>query len=171
MLDALDDVPHHRRRLLVLVICVRGKQRQRGAAEAIERRRCKLGVPVYGVVTEVGDQDRYRLVHGINVAAEPRHRRSQHPLLGILAVKRLAHERLGVVGPGEQIGGSTARVSLSQVPARFAAVVAQVSDLVASALKRDAQVKDSGTTVPGIGGVIDLIDSPFGVAPVGYWLI
>ncbi len=50
-------------------------------------------------------------------------------------------------------------------------VVAQVSDLVASALKRDAQVKDSGTTVPGIGGVIDLIDSPFGVAPIGYWLI
>jgi phosphatidate cytidylyltransferase len=47
--------------------------------------------------------------------------------------------------------------------------VGQVGDLMASLLKRDAGVKDSGSTVPGFGGVLDVIDSPLLVAPVAYW--
>ena len=46
--------------------------------------------------------------------------------------------------------------------------VGQIGDLMASLLKRDAGVTDSGV-VPGFGGVIDIIDSPLLVAPVAYW--
>ena len=43
-------------------------------------------------------------------------------------------------------------------------------DLMESALKRAAKVKDSGATIPGIGGVFDLVDSLFVTAPVAVLL-
>jgi len=47
----------------------------------------------------------------------------------------------------------------------------QVGDLVASLLKRDADVKDWAATIPGFGGVMDVADSVLIVAPVAYWLL
>jgi len=43
-----------------------------------------------------------------------------------------------------------------------------VSDLVESVIKRRADTKDSGKTIPGIGGVFDLSDSLILTAPLGY---
>jgi phosphatidate cytidylyltransferase len=51
------------------------------------------------------------------------------------------------------------------------AVVAIVSDLVESVIKRRAALKDSGGGVPGIGGMFDLCDSLILSAPVGYFLL
>jgi phosphatidate cytidylyltransferase len=50
------------------------------------------------------------------------------------------------------------------------AIIGIIADLVESVLKRRANMKDSGATIPGIGGMFDLSDSIILVAPIGYFL-
>jgi phosphatidate cytidylyltransferase len=50
-------------------------------------------------------------------------------------------------------------------------VAAIVGDLVESLLKRDAQVKDAGAMLPGMGGILDRIDSPLLAIPVMYYMM
>lgn len=49
------------------------------------------------------------------------------------------------------------------------AIVGIAADLVESVIKRRANMKDSGKTIPGIGGMFDLSDSLILVAPIGYF--
>ncbi|MDD5613531.1 MAG: phosphatidate cytidylyltransferase [Candidatus Omnitrophica bacterium] len=50
-------------------------------------------------------------------------------------------------------------------------ICAQFGDLAESVLKRDAGVKDSGSAVPGLGGVLDLVDSLLIAVPFYYLYI
>jgi len=50
-------------------------------------------------------------------------------------------------------------------------VVGQVGDLAESLLKRDLDVKDSSRNLPGLGGVLDVIDSLLFTTPIFYFYI
>ena len=50
-------------------------------------------------------------------------------------------------------------------------ILGQLGDLSESLLKRDCQIKDSGSIFPGMGGVLDQIDSLLFTAPVFYFYL
>ena len=56
------------------------------------------------------------------------------------------------------------------VIAGIGAVISQVGDLAASAIKRNFSIKDYGKLIPGHGGIMDRFDSVMFTAPMIYYL-
>jgi phosphatidate cytidylyltransferase len=50
-------------------------------------------------------------------------------------------------------------------------IISQVGDLSESLIKRDCQVKDSSSFFPGLGGILDLIDSLLFTTPILYFYL
>ena len=80
----------------------------------------------------------------------------------------------GVVGAGI-LGMIFAFLTHEDVPAFMiisviGAFISMIGDLAASAIKRNEEIKDFGTLIPGHGGVLDRFDSVIFTAPVIYFL-
>jgi len=73
-------------------------------------------------------------------------------------------------GRVEQFNNVNIYITLFVVCA-LGSIPAVIGDLAASAIKRNNDVKDYGTLIPGHGGVLDRFDSMIFTAPIIYYLI
>ena len=100
----------------------------------------------------------------------------RHPLAPVLSPKKTIEGFLGgilfsVIGAmiGQLWFASFLSLSQSAILGLLLAVCGTLGDLTESAIKRSVQVKDSGTLIPGHGGVLDRIDSLLLSAPAFYY--
>lgn len=106
----------------------------------------------------------------------------RHKLAPVLSPKKSIEGSIGGVAGSALVGALFARVFLLPLTdqpetvwavaliSAVGAVISQVGDLAASAIKRDHQIKDYGKLIPGHGGIMDRFDSVLFTAPVIYYL-
>src|SRR4051812_975547 len=87
---------------------------------------------------------------------------------GALGLSLFASLMLFKLMPGSLVGLTLIHAIILGLLLSFAAVV---GDLAESIIKRSTGVKDSGNFLPGIGGVLDLIDSLLFTAPLLYFYL
>jgi phosphatidate cytidylyltransferase len=105
----------------------------------------------------------------------------RHKLAPVISPKKTWEGAVGGVLLSAGVGATLAFLFADRMPENLTpliaaavalplAVVTIISDLMESALKRRAGLKDTGSLIPGIGGAFDLTDSLILTAPVAYFL-
>ena len=106
----------------------------------------------------------------------------KHKMSPVLSPKKSVEGLIGGIVGAAVLGAvygiylkSTIRFSFNPVTmfaliCAIGAVISVIGDLAASAIKRDAGIKDYGTLIPGHGGILDRFDSIILIAPVIYYL-
>ncbi len=69
----------------------------------------------------------------------------------------------------EQMAVNSTQILLLVLACGVGALISMVGDLTASAIKRNYEIKDYGTLIPGHGGVLDRFDSVIFTAPIIYY--
>jgi len=103
----------------------------------------------------------------------------RHKMAPIISPKKTWEGAIGGVLISAGVGAGIAALAADYLPEGLTPAVAAlvavplalttiVSDLIESAMKRRADIKDSGRMIPGIGGAFDLTDSLILTAPVAY---
>lgn len=130
------------------------------------------------LVTKCGDIGGYVL--GLTTARRPRGNHKMTPVLspkkswegfvGSLLFSAIAGALIPLLAGGALLSHDAVAVTplSGALLGLVLAAVGLIGDLAESALKRAAGVKDSGNTLPGMGGVLDVIDSLVFVGPLGY---
>lgn len=68
------------------------------------------------------------------------------------------------------MGITKTEVGILALISGIGALISMVGDLTASAIKRNYDIKDYGTLIPGHGGILDRFDSVIFTAPIVYYL-
>ncbi len=103
-------------------------------------------------------------------------RRGRHLMAPVISPKKTWEGFAGSVAAGLAAGGLCVTLLLAGhawqglVTGAAAVLAATLGDLVESMIKRDLDVKDMGTLLPGHGGVLERLDSLLVAAPV-VWLL
>lgn len=107
----------------------------------------------------------------------------RHRLAPVLSPKKSIEGAIGGVAGAALLGllyGTVFGTSMTDIrdpqtacalACAIAAVISQVGDLAASAIKRDHQIKDYGKLIPGHGGILDRFDSMLFTAPAIYFAV
>ncbi|MCI8416440.1 MAG: phosphatidate cytidylyltransferase [Lachnospiraceae bacterium] len=95
----------------------------------------------------------------------------RHKLAPVLSPKKSIEGAVGGVIGAALLGFLYGRLFLGDEGAcalicAVGALVSQVGDLAASAIKRNHEIKDYGTLIPGHGGILDRFDSVIFTAPI-----
>ena len=99
----------------------------------------------------------------------------KHKMAPVLSPKKSIEGAVGGVAGAALLGVIYAAATQGKM-AEYAlicavgALISMVGDLVASAIKRNQNIKDYGKLIPGHGGILDRFDSVIITAPVIYYL-
>lgn len=107
----------------------------------------------------------------------------KHKLAPVLSPKKSIEGAIGGVAGATLLGliyGTVFKASILEIlhpqvvcalACGIAAVISQVGDLAASAIKRNHQIKDYGKLIPGHGGILDRFDSMLFTAPAIFFAV
>jgi phosphatidate cytidylyltransferase len=99
----------------------------------------------------------------------------KHKMAPVLSPKKSVEGAVGGVA-GAALLGALYALATGGLVLEYAlicavgALISMVGDLAASAVKRNQNIKDYGTLIPGHGGILDRFDSVIFTAPVIYYL-